>query len=177
MARRAAERLEPYLGKRWSKATFSAAERSAFPETRAREFSADRILAFACALGFSVSWFLLPPELEGELPNVSCGGPALITPRDLVDAAVTRGPETEEGWRLRSLTRRLPLTALDGRIQEAGLARVAALASTTAGITSAKAHADDLRRVANALERAENAAQELFAAAYENEQRKENDSA
>ena len=56
----AAEALEPYLGRRWSKATFSAAERSVESD-RVRQFDANEIVAFARAFDLPVSWFFLPP--------------------------------------------------------------------------------------------------------------------
>ena len=56
----AAEALEPHVGSRWSKATFSAAERSMDGE-RVRQFDADEIVAFARAFDLPVSWFFLPP--------------------------------------------------------------------------------------------------------------------
>ena len=56
----AAEALEPYLGRRWSKATFSAAERSVESD-RVRQFDADEIVAFARAFDLPVSYFFLPP--------------------------------------------------------------------------------------------------------------------
>lgn len=56
----AAQALEPYLGRRWSKATFSAAERS-IESDRVRQFDADEIVAFARAFDLPVSYFFLPP--------------------------------------------------------------------------------------------------------------------
>jgi hypothetical protein len=56
----AAELLEPYVGKRWSKANFSAAERSVVGE-RIRQFDADEIVAFAKAFDLPVAWFFMPP--------------------------------------------------------------------------------------------------------------------
>jgi transcriptional regulator with XRE-family HTH domain len=56
----AAERLAPYLGERWSKATFSAAERSVSGK-RVRAFDADDLVAFARVFELPVSWFLMPP--------------------------------------------------------------------------------------------------------------------
>ena len=56
----AAEKLEPYLGRRWSKATFSSAERSVESD-RVRQFDANEIVAFARAFELPVSWFYLPP--------------------------------------------------------------------------------------------------------------------
>lgn len=56
----AAEKLEPYLGVRWSKAQFSAAERSVERE-RIKHFTADEIGAFSMAFDLPVTWFFLPP--------------------------------------------------------------------------------------------------------------------
>lgn len=51
------ERLAPYLGERWSVATYSAAERSAQRTDRIRNFSANDIVAFAAAFGLPVQHF------------------------------------------------------------------------------------------------------------------------
>ena len=56
----AAERLEPYLGERWSVATYSAAERSTEHVDRIRQFSADDLVAFAAAFDLPVQFFFLP---------------------------------------------------------------------------------------------------------------------
>jgi hypothetical protein len=57
---RAAAELEPYVGVRWSKASFSAAERSV-DGIRVRKFSADHIVAFARCFEVSVEFFFEPP--------------------------------------------------------------------------------------------------------------------
>lgn len=57
----AADRLERFLKPRWSKSSFSAAERSV-DSGRTREFTADEILAFARAFDLPVMWFFLPPD-------------------------------------------------------------------------------------------------------------------
>jgi len=57
----AAEALAPYLGSRWSKASFSAAERSLDGE-RIRQFDADELVAFARAFELPVGWFFMPPR-------------------------------------------------------------------------------------------------------------------
>lgn len=59
----AAARLEPYLGKRWSKNVYSAAERS-YDGTRVRQFDGDELLAMSLAFGVSVGYFFLPPRPE-----------------------------------------------------------------------------------------------------------------
>jgi hypothetical protein len=72
----ACEALEPYLGKRWSKANYSAAERSV-DGSRIRQFDADEIVAFARAFDMPVTWFFLPPP-----PWASPGVPAKLRTPD-----------------------------------------------------------------------------------------------
>ena len=62
----AAEALAPYLGVTWSRATFSAAERSV-TGSRVRQFTADEVAAFARGFGLPVAWFFLPPEPDDGL--------------------------------------------------------------------------------------------------------------
>ena len=57
----AIERLAPYLGKRWSKNVYSAAERS-YDGGRVRNFDADELLAMSLAFGVPVAYFFLPPQ-------------------------------------------------------------------------------------------------------------------
>jgi hypothetical protein len=59
----AADRLAPYLGERWSKAVYSAAERS-YHGKRVRHFTADDLTAFALAFGVPVWYFFVPPKAE-----------------------------------------------------------------------------------------------------------------
>ena len=63
----AAEHLEPFLGARWSRATFSAAERSVDGQ-RVRQFSADEIVAFARGFNLPVGFFFLPPPPSVAAP-------------------------------------------------------------------------------------------------------------
>jgi hypothetical protein len=65
----AAEALSPYLGTRWSKASFSQAERS-IAGRFVRNFDADEIVAFARAFELPVTWFFLPPPPWSEEPGV-----------------------------------------------------------------------------------------------------------
>lgn len=78
----AAARIEPYLGVRWSKAVYSAAERS-YHGTRVRQFTADDLIALALAFGVPVAYFFLPPRPDDRKPGaVPCsGGTALSWPR------------------------------------------------------------------------------------------------
>ena len=56
----AAEWLKPYLGVRWSVASFSAAERS-YDGKKLREFTADEIVAFAQAFEQPILFFFTAP--------------------------------------------------------------------------------------------------------------------
>lgn len=58
----AAEKLEPYLGRRWSKASFSIAECSTDNGHRVRRFGADEIVAFAEGFDLPITWFLDEPS-------------------------------------------------------------------------------------------------------------------
>lgn len=58
-----AERLEPFLGTRWSVPSLSAIERSV-AGTRIKQFSADEIVALARTFSVPIGWFFLPPEDE-----------------------------------------------------------------------------------------------------------------
>lgn len=67
------ERLERYLGTKWSKASVSAAERSAMHGHRQRNFSADEIVALARVFELPIAWFFIPPtrgHAVGRLPLV-----------------------------------------------------------------------------------------------------------
>jgi hypothetical protein len=69
----AAFELTPYLGVTWSKANYSAAERSAERPDRIRNFTADEILAFSLAFRLPITWFFLPAERDqkGHVPLVA----------------------------------------------------------------------------------------------------------
>ena len=66
----ASEKLEPLMGKRWSQASFSAAESSA-KGGRVRVFDANEILAFSIAFDVPVSYFFLPVDRQDR---ISAGG-------------------------------------------------------------------------------------------------------
>jgi hypothetical protein len=70
----AAEHLAPYLGTKWSKASFSAAERSVDGE-RVRNFSADEIVAFARGFGLPVGFFFLPPPRSAADVEIRLAAP------------------------------------------------------------------------------------------------------
>lgn len=62
----AAERLEPWLGVRWTGPSFSVAERSTpKPGQKVRQFGVDDLIAFARAFELPVGFFLVAPAEAG----------------------------------------------------------------------------------------------------------------
>jgi hypothetical protein len=85
----AAQQLRPYLGKLWSKASFSVAEQSANKGARVREFDANEVLAFSLAFGKTIAFFYEPPDDV----DVICGDPVdakSVSPKQ-IQAAVLGG--------------------------------------------------------------------------------------
>ncbi|MEU3292986.1 helix-turn-helix transcriptional regulator [Streptomyces longwoodensis] len=62
------KRLEKITGRRWSKATISAAERS-WDGSRIRTFDADDLVALSQALEVPVTALLLPPDEDGTVTD------------------------------------------------------------------------------------------------------------
>lgn len=90
-AEEAAEHLEPYLGERWSKVVWSAAERSVRGE-RIRQFSADDLVAFAAAFQLPISFFFQPPsDVEAF---AAPGAQELLSADELIEVAA--GPEVAQ---------------------------------------------------------------------------------
>jgi len=69
----AAEQLAPYVGERWSKATYSAAERSV-DGVRVRQFTADDLHAFSRAFELPITLFLTPPQWAPDAIGHAGGG-------------------------------------------------------------------------------------------------------
>jgi transcriptional regulator with XRE-family HTH domain len=94
----AAAALAPYLGTRWSTASFSAVERST-AGTRVKQFSADELVALSRGFGLPIGWFFVPPpasEAAGlHTPDAGMRGHEMGL---LVDA-VLGTPESFEAWR------------------------------------------------------------------------------
>ena len=65
----AAAELERYIGARWSKATFSAAERS-IDGRRVRQFTADEIVAFSRCFRVPIGYFFMPPRPSQSEPTL-----------------------------------------------------------------------------------------------------------
>ncbi|MGC2374263.1 MAG: hypothetical protein WA484_10350 [Solirubrobacteraceae bacterium] len=83
-----ATRLAPLLGTHWSKASFSAAERSVDSE-RIRQFTADDLTAFAAIFELPVGFFFMAPR--GVERIGAPGATATLTPSEL--AALAPLPE------------------------------------------------------------------------------------
>jgi hypothetical protein len=112
----AARTLEPHLGIRWSRAVFSAAERSVAGK-RVRQFTADEIVAFARAFRLPVAWFLLPPADWSVRPTEEAE--EVLSAGAMVDLVLIAGAGMEETReRLASLVDDLPA---DQRGEVAGL--------------------------------------------------------
>ncbi|HUR18659.1 MAG TPA: helix-turn-helix transcriptional regulator [Acidimicrobiales bacterium] len=77
----AATELAPYLGTRWSKATFSAAERSVDGKV-VRQFTGDDLVAFARCFEVPIGWFFMPPRTPDEH-----GRPVRLATPDIPDGA------------------------------------------------------------------------------------------
>ncbi len=60
-----AEKLAPFLGRRWSRASYSAVER-ATGGGRVKQFSIDELVALARGFRLPALWFLLPPSMEED---------------------------------------------------------------------------------------------------------------
>jgi hypothetical protein len=167
----AAARLEPFLGVRWSRASFSAAERST-ESGRTREFTADEILAFARAFDLPVTWFFLPPgdkPEEGAPPDVTCGD-TVIHAGELLDSIFPHRPgPTEVAERLKRLLHRLPRrlrTSADDRWFRWTAERAASI--ITGALGDLDLHASHLRSVADLLERSHTAALRALGEELEN---------
>jgi len=78
--------LEPHLGRRWSKASLSQAERAVTGKVP-RSFDADELVAFARAFKLPVAWFLIPPT-PTELSTIPGPSIAVSEPGGLVDVVL-----------------------------------------------------------------------------------------
>jgi transcriptional regulator with XRE-family HTH domain len=161
----AAEALEPYLGKRWSTASFSQAERSIAGKVN-RNFDAGELVAFARAFEVPIGWFFMPPWADQRpvkltTPDAKHIDTALATLVDLVF-----GDEDGQALlalRLREWLRERPpqLTAAQQRVTSLGRHRVEALARHS--IDDLAQWQTALRAMANHLEDLETGAKRTIA--------------
>jgi Helix-turn-helix len=155
----AAQALEPYLGKRWSKASVSQAERSIAGKF-VRNFDADEIVAFARAFELPIGWFFMPPPpysdhhppapVKLKTPDAEALGTALALLVDLVFGDETNQALLEmrlDAW----LQQRPPqLTQAQQRITGLVRRRIESLARAT--IDDLAEWQTRLRAMANQLE-------------------------
>lgn len=79
----AAAALEPFLGVRWSRASYSAVERSV-DGGRIKQFSADELVAIARCFDRPIGWFLTPPaDVTATTPDQPRGLDATVLKRTL----------------------------------------------------------------------------------------------
>jgi transcriptional regulator with XRE-family HTH domain len=108
----AAQELWPYTGRKWSKASWSDAERSA-RNGRDRVFDANELLAFARVFGRPLAWFFTPPD---DVDRVWAGTPEgskradeawrVVSRAELLEA-IGPDPDHETKATLRQLLERL----------------------------------------------------------------------
>jgi hypothetical protein len=95
----AAAALAPYLGARWSGATFSLVERSVDGK-RVRQFTADDLLALSRAFDLPIGFFLSPPALGDEGSRIAtpdAKGPG-VPGQVLVDAILGTDENFHYWW-------------------------------------------------------------------------------
>jgi len=154
----AAEALEPYLGKRWSKASVSQAERSIAGKF-VRNFDADEIVAFARTFELPVTWFFMPPPpwaspgvpVKLRTPDAGRFGTQLALLADLVFG--TDLDAAHLGMRLDAFFQQLgtnPLSDAQQRVVDAVNTRKAALVEHAVG--DLQTWQTQLRALANHLE-------------------------
>lgn len=116
--------LTPFVGARWSKAVYSAAERSV-TGVRRRNFDADDLLAFARAFKLPITYFLLPPDAnESQLSTPD--EPDGLPPTLILDHLYR--PDVDERHRVEQLCSQLAAeTHYQGAILDRSRAYLAAL--------------------------------------------------
>jgi transcriptional regulator with XRE-family HTH domain len=147
----AAEALAPYLGVRWSKAVYSAAER-AVTGTRPRHFDPDDLLAFARGFRLPISWFFLPPDAREPLLSTP-DDPDGMPPTLMLDYLYR--PDPAEQARVSELCQQLgpESTPYQEEVARRTLRYLAELVRSTIG-EQATVTPQALRSLADALERA-----------------------
>lgn len=153
----AADALAPYVGSRWSKANFSAAERS-MDGQRIRNFDADEIVAFARTFELPVTFFFMPPvpwadnlPVRLRTPDAGPLGLALTKMVDLVFGERHNMGLLSE--RLQQFLERLGperVTEAQGKIQKLVLVRMSKLVKESFG--DLERWQTQLRSMANQLE-------------------------
>ena len=83
----AADRLEPFLGARWSGATFSIVERSVDGK-RIRQFSADELVALSRAFEVPIGWWVTPSWGDDSAVVVTPDAPDGLPAQLMVDVVM-----------------------------------------------------------------------------------------
>ena len=114
----AAERLEPFLGARWSGATVSIVERSVDGK-RIRQFSADELVALSRAFEVPIGWWFTPSWGDQSAVVATPDAPDGLPAQLMVDVVMGE-PDGFEAWAnellLWASTQRVIVEQATGRI-------------------------------------------------------------
>lgn len=114
----AAERLEPFLGTRWSGPTFSIVERSVDGK-RIRQFSADDLVALSRAFDVPIGWWFTPSWGDQSALVVTPDAPDGLPAQTMVDVLMG-GIDGFEAWAnellLWASTQRVVIETATGRV-------------------------------------------------------------
>jgi transcriptional regulator with XRE-family HTH domain len=150
----AAGALEPYLGARWSSASFSAVERS-IAGTRVKQFSADELVALARGFDVPIGWFFLPPPPAEDAGLATADAKAKGTDMDVLLDVVLGTDASTPPWRAAlaayaAATAKKPGT-VDDRL--GGLAEMRAAAEVRKAFGDVAEARDVLLRLAGLIDR------------------------
>ncbi len=162
----AADALAPYLGRRWSTASFSQAERSVDGKVN-RNFDADELVAFARTFELPLGWFFMPPPpwndqppapVKLDTPDAGRIGIALATLIDLVFG--DEAGQAVLSTRLESWLQQRPPQLTEAQERVAGLVRHRVEALVRHSFRQLGDWQTQLRSIANQLEDLEVRAQQ-----------------
>src|SRR5262245_58950571 len=135
--------LAPYLGTRWSNASFSAVERS-IAGTRVKQFSADELVALSRGFELPLGWFFLPPPPEEDAglhsPEAGLNGVDMGVLLDVVLGTEASAP----AWREALLAYAAATAAVEGAGSGAGASGATSAVERVDSVVEARA-ATELR--------------------------------
>lgn len=146
--------MEPFLGSRWSRATFSAAEVGSLRVgAKIRQFTADDLVAFSQTFRLPVSFFLVPPVTWEDRPvhikRPEVDEAAALTPATLIDLIFDRPQELTD--HLQNTLARIPMESRTQRQQDWSATPASVLGEVLDKLNDADQLAQTLREVADLL--------------------------